>query len=60
MCVCVRAALKAMPSILCWPVMKEVDIGGMAVEVEPSLQFSITFCCLAMDGGRGAVRQNGA
>jgi len=25
--------------------MSEVDIGGMAVEVEPSLQYSIKCCC---------------
>jgi len=32
--------------------MSEVDAGGMAVEVEPSSQYSITFCChvTAADG----------
>ena len=40
-----RAALKVMPPILlCWPMMSEADVGGMAVEVEPSHQYSITFC----------------
>ncbi len=35
-----RTALKIMPPILlCWPVMLEVDVGGMAVEVEPSHQY---------------------
>ena len=30
-------ALKLMPPILfSWPVMPEADVGGMAVEVEPS------------------------
>ena len=29
-----RAALKVMPpSLLCWPMMSEVDVGSMAVEV---------------------------
>ena len=36
------------------------DIGGMAVEVEPSHQYSITFCWCVTDGSRGAVRQNGS
>ena len=30
--------------------MSEVDIGDMAVEVEPSHQYSITFCFCVMDG----------
>ena len=31
------AAPKVMPPILlCWPTTSEVDVGGMAVEVEPS------------------------
>ena len=34
-----RTALKIMPPILlCWPVMLEVDVGGMAIEVEPPHQ----------------------
>jgi len=32
-----------------------VDIGGLAVEVEPSCQHSVTCCCCATDGSRGAV-----
>ena len=28
--------------------------GGMAVEIEPSHQYSITFCCCMTDGSRGA------
>ena len=34
-----RAAPKVMPPMLrCWPTTSEVDVGGMAVEVEPSRQ----------------------
>ena len=32
---------------------------SMAVEVEPSHQYSITCCCRVTDGSRGAVWQNG-
>ena len=39
------------------PTVSKVD-GGMAVEDEPSHQYSITFCCCATDGSRGAVWQN--
>ena len=54
-----RSALKIVPPIsLCWPTMPEADIGGMAVEVEPSCQYSIPFCCHMTDGSRGAVWQN--
>ena len=55
-----RAAPKLMPPILlCWLMMSEADVGGMAVEVEPSNQYPVTFCCHVTDGSRGAVRQNG-
>ena len=37
--------------------MSEVDVGGMAVEVEPSHQYSIPFCCCVTGGSRGAVWQ---
>ena len=48
-----RAAPKVMPPILLyWPAMSEVDVGGMALEAEPSHQYSITFCCRVRDGGR--------
>jgi len=41
-----KAALKVIPPIsLCWPLTLEVDVGGMAVEVEPSCQYSVTCCC---------------
>ena len=53
------AAPKIMPFILlCWPVMSEVDGGGTAAEVEPSHQYSVTFCCCVTDGSREAVWQN--
>ena len=42
-----------------WPMMSEADAGGMAVEVEPSRQYSIMFFCCATDSSRGAVWQNG-
>jgi len=41
--------------LLCWPITSEADGGGMAVEAEPSHQYSITFCCHTIDGSRGAV-----
>ena len=39
--------------ILCWPMTSEVDAGGMAVEVEHSHQYFITFCCCVTDGSSG-------
>ena len=39
--------------------MSEVGVGDMAVKVEPSHQYSITFCCHVTDDSRGAVWQNG-
>jgi len=39
-----RAALKVVPSILlCWPMMSEADVDDMALEVEPSQQYPVTF-----------------
>jgi len=32
-----------------------VDVGGMAVEVEPSHQYPITCCCCVTDGSRGDI-----
>ena len=37
----------------------EADLGGITVEVEPSHQYSIKFCCSAADGSSGEVWQNG-
>ena len=39
--------------------MSETDVGGAVVEVEPSYQYSIIFCCYVTDGSRGAAWQNG-
>ena len=36
-----------------------MDVGCLAVEVEPSHQYSIPFCCHVTDGSRGAVWHNG-
>jgi len=45
-----------MPSILlCWPMMSEADVGGVAVEFEPSHQSSTIFYCHVTDGSRSAV-----
>lgn len=30
--------------------MSEMDVGGMAVEVEASQPYSMIFCCLVIDG----------
>jgi len=49
-----KAAPKVMlPILLCWPMMSETDVGGMTVEVDPSCQYAIIFCCCATDGSRG-------
>ena len=53
---CTRAVPKVIPPILlCWPMTSEANGGGVAVEVEPSQQYSITFCCHVTDGSREAV-----
>jgi len=39
--------------------MSAVDVGGMAVEVEPSHQYSIKFCCCGADSSRRAVWKSG-
>ena len=55
-----RAAQKVMPPIsLCWPSKSEADVSRMAVEGEPSHQYSVPFCCRSTDGSRGTVWQNG-
>jgi len=56
MYVYMRAAPKLMPPILlCWPTTSEVNVVDMAVEVEPSPQYSVKFCCRATDDSRGAI-----
>jgi len=53
-----EAAPKIIPPILLhWPTMSEVDVGDMAVKVESSCQYSITFCHRVTDCSRGAVWQ---
>jgi len=43
------------PILLCWAKTSEADVVDMAVEVEPSRQYSVKFCCRATDDRRGAV-----
>lgn len=51
-----KGAPKVAPLIfLYWPTTSELDVGGMAVQVETSHQNFITFCCRATDNSRGAV-----
>ena len=51
-----RAASKVMPPVLlCWPTTSEAYVGGMAVEVDPSRQYSVNFFRRATDDRRGAV-----
>jgi len=46
-------------TLLCWPMMtSETDFSHMAVEAKPFHQHSVTFCCCATDGSRGAVWLN--
>ena len=53
-------ALKVMaPILLGWLMMSEAEVGGMVVEVEPSHQYSIVFCCHVTGGSREAVCHNG-
>ena len=39
--------------------MSEVNVGGMAVEVEPFHQYSITCCCCGTNGKSEAVWESG-
>ena len=41
------------PILLCWPTTSKVNIGFMAVDVEPSHQYSIPFCRCVTDDRRG-------
>ena len=55
-----RAALKVIPTIS-WlrPTKSETDVGGMAVELEPSHQCPVPCGCCVTDGSGGAVWENG-
>jgi len=49
-----RAALKVLSSVLlCLPMASEVDVGGMAVEVESSHQYSINVLLLCQTAAEG-------
>ena len=51
-----KTALRAVPPILLyWYTTPEVNVGGVAVEAEPSHQHSVTFSCCATVDSRGAV-----
>jgi len=51
-----NTTLKVIPPFLsCWLTTSGADVGGMAVEVEASHQYSATFHCHVTDGSRGAV-----
>jgi len=52
----IRTAPKVMPPVLlCWPMISEADVSGIAAEVELSHHHSIPFCCCVTDDSRGAV-----
>lgn len=46
------------PMLLCLSTMSEVDVGKMTVEVDPSWQYSIIFCCCVTESSRKVVWQN--
>ena len=43
------------PIFLFWPLVSNVDVGGIPVEVETFLQYSVIFYYHVTDGSRGAV-----
>ena len=52
-----RAAPKVMlPLVLCWTVMSQMHVNGVAVEGEPPHQCSIPCCCCATDGSSESDR----
>lgn len=56
----IRCALKVtFPILLHWPMTPEADVGGRAVDTEPSHQYAVTFYWFVTDGNRGTLRQNG-
>ena len=52
-----RVAPKVMPPVLSSSsTTSEADVGGMAIEDEPSCQYSVIFCCCVTDGSmRGSL-----
>ena len=55
-----RAFPNVMPlNLFHWPMTLEVNVDGMAVDVEPSHRYCVKFCCCVTGGSRGAVWQNG-
>lgn len=56
MCVTMYLLLQSNASyFVCWPITSEIDVSGVAVEVEPSQQYPLPFCCRVIDGSRRAV-----
>jgi hypothetical protein len=54
MYICTRVVPKLIPPVLlCWPTASQADVRDMTVEVEPSRQYSVKFCCRATDDSRG-------
>lgn len=45
------------PVLLCWPTASKADIGGMAVEIEPPHQYSITFVAMQQTVAEGKSDQ---
>ena len=41
------------PIFLCWPATSETDVAGMALEVEASHHYSVTYCCHVADSSKG-------
>ena len=41
------------PILLYWPTISEADVGGMAVEVEPSRQYSVKFVAVRQTTAEG-------
>ena len=52
-----RAALKVLPPVLCWPTVPETDVGGMAAEAEPSHQYPIVLLLCDRWHQRGGVTE---
>lgn len=57
-CLHKRCSESSASYFLCWPKKSEADVGDIAVEVETSYQYSITFRHCATDGSRVSVCQS--